>query len=126
MIRRCRDERGAAAVEFAIVASLVLLPLFYAILQVGWLFHAWTAMEGGAREGARYMAVHNDVNGAKQAALADMPSLGLTTAAVTVSAASCTPGAEVVVTVTYTSPMPRLIPGVPSTIVRKGAMQCGG
>lgn len=125
MQRKSARDDGAAAVEFALIMP-VLFGLVFAIIQFGWLFQSWTAMEGGARAGARYMAVHNDVAGAKQAALADMPSLGLTASAVTITPSACSPGQTVTVSITYTSIMPNLIPGVPSTLTRTGKMQCGG
>jgi Flp pilus assembly protein TadG len=122
-------ERGAAAVEFAIVL-IPLVGLLFATIQFGWLFHAWTAMEGGARQGARHMSIHNDVDDARAAALRDMPTLGLSATDVTVavdgSDESCDPEEFVAVTITYTSPMPSFIPGVPSTITRTGVAQCAG
>jgi Flp pilus assembly protein TadG len=122
-------ERGAAAVEFALVL-IPLVGLLFAVIQFGWLFHAWTAMEGGARQGARHMSIHNDVDDAKSAALRDMPTLGLSAADVVVdidgSDASCDPEEFVTVTITYTSPMASFIPGIPSTITRSGVAQCAG
>jgi Flp pilus assembly protein TadG len=54
--RRSRQD-GAAAVEFAIVASLLLL-LVFGIIDFGFGFHAWDASSNGAREGARLGAVN--------------------------------------------------------------------
>ena len=50
--RRIRPERGAAAVEFAIVAPLLFI-LVFGIIDFGFGFHAWNAIENSAREGAR-------------------------------------------------------------------------
>lgn len=63
--RRDRGERGAAAVEFALV-SLIMLSLVVAVIQVSIWF--WSYQVGGhaAREGARAAAVDarpcNDAN----------------------------------------------------------------
>ncbi len=56
---RVRDDRGAAAVEFAIVAPLLFL-LVFAIIDFGFGFHAWDATQNAAREGARLAAVSSD------------------------------------------------------------------
>lgn len=54
--RRGRDEEGAAAVEFALVAPLVLLLLF-GIIGYGFLLSFRQAISQGAAEGARSAAV---------------------------------------------------------------------
>jgi Flp pilus assembly protein TadG len=51
-----RDERGAAAVEFAIVASIFFL-LVFGIIDFGFGFHTWNGTANAAREGARKAAV---------------------------------------------------------------------
>lgn len=55
-ITRAKDERGAAAVEFALIAPLLFMVIF-GIIQFGL---AWSQKEvyiQAAREGARYAAV---------------------------------------------------------------------
>jgi Flp pilus assembly protein TadG len=54
--RRVGSQRGAAAVEFAIVVPLLFL-LIFGIIDFGFGFHAWDASENAAREGARVAAV---------------------------------------------------------------------
>ncbi|MGZ5213931.1 MAG: TadE family protein, partial [Actinomycetota bacterium] len=49
---RARDEDGAAAVEFAIVASLFFM-LVFGIIDFGFAFHSWNNAANAAREGAR-------------------------------------------------------------------------
>ena len=51
-----RGERGAAAVEFALVAML-LFTLLFGIIQFSLWFWAWQAGGHAAREAARYAAV---------------------------------------------------------------------
>ena len=49
---RIRDERGASAVEFAIIASLLFLILFGTI-QFGITFNRYQSLQAAGREGAR-------------------------------------------------------------------------
>ncbi|MGZ5434030.1 MAG: TadE/TadG family type IV pilus assembly protein, partial [Thermoanaerobaculia bacterium] len=51
---------GAAAVEFAIVASLFFM-LVFGIIDFGFAFHSWNNAANAAREGARKAAVDPDV-----------------------------------------------------------------
>ena len=56
-------ERGAALVEFAILAPLLLL-LVVGIVEFGWLFGQFNDVRHGAREGARFAAVDGGDNAA--------------------------------------------------------------
>jgi Flp pilus assembly protein TadG len=51
-IARVREERGASAVEFAIIASLLLLILFGTI-TFGIVLNRYQGLQAGGREGAR-------------------------------------------------------------------------
>ncbi len=53
---RKRGERGAIAVEFALIAPMLIL-LVLGIIEFGFAFHAWDATQNAAREGARLGAV---------------------------------------------------------------------
>lgn len=53
---RVHREDGAAAVEFAIVASLFFM-LVFGIIDFGFAFHSWNNAANAAREGARKAAV---------------------------------------------------------------------
>ncbi len=57
-IRQCSDERGAAAVEFALVVSLLLVIVF-GIIAFGRVYSELEVMESAAREGARAAAVRS-------------------------------------------------------------------
>lgn len=52
----CGDERGAAAVEFALVVPFLLLILF-GVISYGWMLSFRQALSQGAAEGARAAAV---------------------------------------------------------------------
>jgi len=54
---RRRDERGAAAVEFALLLPLLVVILF-GIIAFGIALSQMLAYVSAAREGARYAAVH--------------------------------------------------------------------
>lgn len=56
-----KSERGAAAVEFAIVA-LLLFTLIFGIIEFGWIFFGWITLTGAVREGARLAIVNEDRN----------------------------------------------------------------
>jgi hypothetical protein len=51
-MRRLGDERGASAVEFAIIASLLFMILFGTI-QFGITFNRYQSLQSAGREGAR-------------------------------------------------------------------------
>jgi Flp pilus assembly pilin Flp len=54
--RFARDQRGSPAVEFAMIAPILIL-LVLGIVQFGFAFFTYNEMMNGAREGARRMAV---------------------------------------------------------------------
>lgn len=58
MIMRRRDERGSAVVDFVLVSMLVV-PLFLGILQVGLFLYVRNTVTAAASEGAHYAAVLN-------------------------------------------------------------------
>ena len=128
MTPRRNPERGAAAVEFALVLPVLLL-LVLGMLEFSRAYNVQISLTNAAREGARVMAIHDDATLAKNAAVAAAaPSVTLTTAQVSVSPSSCSanPGATVNATITY--PL-TLMTGwfggsIPMTAV--GAMTCGG
>lgn len=105
MSRRANDDRGAVAVEFALIFP-ILIVILIGIVEYGSVFNAQLLLTGAAREAARSMAVTGDVAGAQSAALAAADGLAptLTSANVTVSVPVCTAGTDVTVTVTYTKP----------------------
>ena len=61
-MRRCRDERGAAVADFAMVSVLVVV-LFLAVFQLGLALHTRNTLISCASEGARLGARADAVPG---------------------------------------------------------------
>lgn len=59
---RSTNERGAVAVEFALLAPLLMIMLF-AIIEFGLVMAKVVTYVSAAREGSRYAAVHCQPNG---------------------------------------------------------------
>lgn len=106
--RTKRRENGAALVEFALLAPLLII-LVMGIIEFGWLFAQMNEIRHVAQEGARWGAVsHPEVDGigsedwgdlsARACAAANLPSG--TTVAVTGSEGGGTKGDTATVTVT--------------------------
>jgi Flp pilus assembly protein TadG len=53
-----RTDDGSAIADFALV-SVVLVPLFFGILQLALIWHVKTTLTSAASEGARYGAAYN-------------------------------------------------------------------
>jgi Flp pilus assembly protein TadG len=54
---RQRSQRGSAVVDFALVA-VVLVPLFFAILQLALIWHVKSTLTAAASQGAHYGAAY--------------------------------------------------------------------
>lgn len=67
--RRERSQKGAAAVEMAVVAPL-LFTLLFGIVQTGFVVNRWITVTHAAREGVRRMAVGDDATAAAASARA--------------------------------------------------------
>ena len=65
--QRIRGEDGAAAVEFALI-STVLFMLLFGILEFGQFYSQYQAFQGAAREGARMAAVRGGTGVGPEAA----------------------------------------------------------
>lgn len=98
---RARDQRGAAAVEFALVLPLLLV-VTLALVQVGLLVRDRLLVEAAARAGARTAAVDSDPAAIEAAVARSAPDLDAGALTVTVARAG-TQGDPVAVTVGYTS-----------------------
>ncbi len=117
------NDTGAAAVEFAIVLTALLLILF-GIIDFGRLLYVTQTMKAASREGARVAAVGKDlatVQSTAQAAGASAASIakpnGVVTTTWDISTAKCTQGSPVTVasqvTFAWLTPIGRL-PGLSS------------
>ncbi|MCZ2403968.1 pilus assembly protein [Paenarthrobacter sp. Z7-10] len=132
------SERGAVAVELALVLPVLLL-LVLGIMEFGRAYNVQISASQAAREGARYVAVNYSTAGfsaatARTTALSSAPGLPAgSTVTITYTSASgatvpvCTSGSRVKVTVAdqlvwLTGYLPIAAPRVTGI----GVMQCGG
>ncbi|TDL46985.1 TadE/TadG family type IV pilus assembly protein [Kocuria rosea] len=124
---RFRSERGAAAVEFALVLP-ILVAVLLGIVEFGRAYNAQITITHAAREAARTMAVQDDPAAARTAARNAAPSLNpaLTDAQINVAPADCTAGATTTITVQHnvTFISGWFGPGV--NLTGTAAMRCGG
>lgn len=126
------SERGAVAVEFAIVAPLLVM-LLLGIMEFGRMYNAQASLSAAAREGVRVMAISNNATAARNAAKSTALSLqpGLADANITFknldtpTSTTCAPGHRISITVTYSLSTMTGIAG-PFSMTGKGAMLCGG
>lgn len=97
------SERGAAAVEFALVLPILVLILF-GVIEFGGVYNAQLMVTGAAREGARAMAVGGDPAAAEAAIVESVVVADADALDIEISPAACTAGADVTVTVVYDRP----------------------
>lgn len=128
---RLLGERGAAAVEFALVAPVLIL-LLLGIMEFSKAFHDQASLSAAAREGARAMALGDTVAEARAAARDAAGGLTLTDAQIAVSPTSCTTGAAgenrtVTVTIRHRQTfVAGLFGNTGVNLEGKAAMRCGG
>ncbi|AOT02065.1 TadE/TadG family type IV pilus assembly protein [Arthrobacter sp. U41] len=123
---RERSERGAVAVEFALLAP-VLIMLLLGIVEFGRAYNTQISLSSAAREGVRVMAIGNNPTAARTAAKNAAAGLqpALSEANITISPANCTAGAQVTFKITYTLSTITRIAG-PFPLEGQGVMLCGG
>ena len=125
------NERGAAAVEFALVLPLLVL-LVAGIADFGRAYYLQTTLSAAAREGVRTMALKNDAGAARTTAKAAAGTLTLTDAQIAVSpgtgACLSTSASTVTATVTinYSTTYVSQLFGATLDLQGKGVMRCGG
>ncbi|WP_454777964.1 TadE/TadG family type IV pilus assembly protein [Georgenia muralis] len=118
-----RKDKGAAAVEFALILPVLLL-LVVGIAEFGRAYNVQTVLADAARVGVRTMAIHSDVAQAKSASVDAATSLSLTTAQVAVTPSSCD-GTTDPATVTVTDDLDLIFFGE-IALTGKATMRCNG
>lgn len=119
-------ERGAVAVEFALLAP-VLVMLLLGIMEFGRAYNVQISLSSAAREGVRVMAIGNSPTAARTAAKNAAVSLqpSLSDANITISPSTCTTGAQMTFKITYNLATMTGIAG-PFPMEGRGVMLCGG
>jgi Flp pilus assembly protein TadG len=130
MRERLRGERGASAVEFALIVPL-LLSLVLGIAEFGHAFQVQGTLSAAAREGVRVMALQDDPAAARAAVrtATSMLDPAVSDAQVDIEPASCPQtGGTQLVTLTITYPKPYLTGffGAQVTLTGKAVMRCNG
>lgn len=126
-----KSERGAAAVEFALIAPVLVL-MVLGITEFGRAYYFQTTLSQAAREGVRVKAIRDDSSAAIAATRAAASNLTLNSIAVTTTqGGACTvtgtaPVPTATVEVTYTLPFLTGMFGTGVTLTGKGVMRCNG
>ncbi|HET9648416.1 MAG TPA: TadE family protein [Microlunatus sp.] len=127
--RRPRSDRGAAAVEFALVVPLLIV-MVIGIAEFGRAFFVQATMGGAAREGVRAMALANPASSGPAAGIvAAQNALGMTGPVLQPGAACPTSGAtpaNATFTITYQLPLITNMFGATIPLTAQGVMRCNG
>jgi len=129
MARRPGGERGASAVEFALIVPLLII-LVLGIAEFGHAFQVQGTLSAAAREGVRAMALQNDRAAARAAVRNATSSLqpSVTDVQIAIPAVCPLTGGPTNVRVTITYRMPYLTGffGSGLTLSGTGVMRCNG
>lgn len=131
-----RPDRGAAAIELAIILPLLLL-LIAGIVDLGRLMYTEVVLSNAAREGSRMIALGYSTADAQARVTAAAFNIGAATVAVTIPCPANpipTDGASVTVTTDFdwvilddvTSMFPGGSISTPGTLSATGTMRCLG
>jgi len=128
-VRSPRGERGAAAVEFALVVPLLLL-LVLGIAEYGRAYSITATLSNAARAGARTMALENSTSAARATTQSAATGLSLSSGQITVTPSSCptnsTTTTLVEVRITYPMTFVTGLFGSSITLHGTGVMRCNG
>lgn len=121
------SERGAAAVEFALVLPVLVL-LVMGLMEFSLVFNAQLSLSNAAREGARVMAISNDPALARNAAINAAPSINpaLTAGDIVITPATCAAGVSADVTISHDAQLLTGFFGATLPLTGVGVMLCGG
>ena len=119
-----RSERGAVAVEFALVLPILLMCLV-GIMEFGKAYNTQISLTHSAREAARYMVINNNQGAAENVGIAASGFLNPDEVTVEFSAPACIENQPMEVTVSYPHDA---LTGMfhDMTLSGKAAMRCGG
>jgi Flp pilus assembly protein TadG len=126
-----RTERGATAVEFALIVPLLIV-LVLGIAEFGRAFQVQGTLSAAAREGVRLMALQNDPAAARDAVRNAATSLdpAITDAQIVITPSVCPVlnGGSTSVRLTINYPMPYLTGffGGGVDLTGTGVMRCNG
>jgi Flp pilus assembly protein TadG len=126
-----RTERGATAVEFALIVPLLIV-LVLGIAEFGRAFQVQGTLSAAASEGVRLMALQNDAAAARAAVRNAASSLNprITDAQIVITPSSCPvlDGGSTSVRLTINYPMPYLTGffGSGVGLTGTGVMRCNG
>ncbi|WP_277453105.1 TadE/TadG family type IV pilus assembly protein [Janibacter sp. DB-40] len=125
-----RQDRGAAAVEFALLFPLLVL-LVLGIAEFGRAYHVQTVLSAAARDGVRVMALQDSPADARAVAKTSaLPLVTLTDGDIGVTPTTCatTTGAAQTATVTITRDVSLMLLSdqFTVTLTGKGTMRCNG
>jgi Flp pilus assembly protein TadG len=120
------SERGAVAVEFALLVPVLIL-LILGIIEFGRAYNVQATLTNAAREGVRAMAINNSQSAARTAAKTATAQLkpSLADSNVSFSASTCVVGSQMTVTISYNLSTMTGIAG-PFAMTGRGTMLCGG
>jgi len=128
--RRLGDERGASAVEFALIVPLLVL-LVLGIIEFSHAYQVQGTLSAAAREGVRVMALQDDPAAARATVRNAAGSLdpAIADAQIAVAPAACPvtgTSTNVRVTITYRMPYLTGLFGSGLTLSGTGVMRCNG
>ncbi|GGC08564.1 hypothetical protein GCM10011494_29060 [Novosphingobium endophyticum] len=133
--RLLRERRGVTAVEFAIIAPVLLLFIF-GIIETGRMMWTWQALQEAAYATARCVAI-GDTRCATDEQVRQYvidrlagSRIGLATSDVSIASTATCNGlsgmSRVALTLPYEAPLGGLFPGFPSELTVSGCMPAQG